>query len=65
MLEKVTGDYVFNPVKGTAQFSVTEPLEVMEIGTGFMMIKREVFKKIESAYPMIRYKPDQCWSSTL
>ena len=34
MLEKVTGDYVFNPVKGTAQFTVTEPLEVMEIGTG-------------------------------
>ena len=58
MLEKVTGDYVFNPVKGTAQFSVTEPLEVMEIGTGFMMIKRDVFKKMQEAYPMIRYKPD-------
>jgi hypothetical protein len=58
MLEKVTGDYVFNPVKGTAQFSVTEPLEVMEIGTGFMMIKREVFGKMEKQYPMIRYKPD-------
>jgi len=31
ILEKVTGDYVFNPVKGTAQFNVTEPLEVLEI----------------------------------
>ena len=58
LLEKVTGDYVFNPVKGTAQFSVTEPLEVLEIGTGFMMIKRDVFKKMEEAYPMIRYRPD-------
>jgi len=57
-LEKVTGDYVFNPVKGTAQFSVTEPLEVLEIGTGFMMVKREVFEKMEKAYPEIRYKPD-------
>ena len=57
-LEKVTGDYVFNPVKGTAQFTVTEPLEVMEIGTGYMMVKREVFAKMEAAYPMIRYKPD-------
>jgi len=47
MLEKVTGDYVFNPVKGTAQFSVTEPLEVMEIGTGFMMMKRQVFIKLQ------------------
>jgi len=58
MLEKVTGDYVFNPVKGTAQFSVTEPLDVLEIGTGFMMVKREVFAKMEEAYPSIRYKPD-------
>jgi hypothetical protein len=57
-LEKVTGDYVFNPVKGTEKFTVTEPLEVLEIGTGYMMIKREVFKKMEDAYPMIRYKPD-------
>jgi len=57
-LSKVTGDYVFNPVKGTAQFSVTEPLEVLEIGTGFMMVKRQVFEKMEKAYPEIRYKPD-------
>lgn len=58
MLEKVAGDFVFNPVKGTLQFSVTEPLEVLEIGTGFMMIKREVFPKWEKAYPEFRYKPD-------
>jgi hypothetical protein len=58
VLANLTGDYVFNPVKGTAQFSVTEPLEVMEIGTGFMMVNREVFTKMEEAFPMIRYKPD-------
>jgi hypothetical protein len=57
-LEKLVGDYVFNVVKGTSQFSVTEPLEVMEIGTGYMMIKREVFDKMKEAYPMIHYKPD-------
>ena len=58
MLDKVAGDFVFNPVKGTAQFTVSEPLEVLEIGTGFMMVKREVFTKMEEAYPMIRYLPD-------
>jgi hypothetical protein len=58
VLEKLTGDYVFNPVKGTAQFKVTEPLEVLEIGTGFMMIKREVFEKMQEEYPSIRYRPD-------
>lgn len=57
-LENLTGEYVFNVVSGTEQFSVNEPLEVMEIGTGFMMIKREVFPKMEAAYPEYRYKPD-------
>jgi len=57
-LEQLVGEYVFNVVKGTKQFTVTDPLEVMEIGTGFMMVKREVFEKMEKEYPMIRYKPD-------
>jgi len=57
-LEKVVGEYVFNVVKGTKQFTITEPLEVMEIGTGFMMVKREVFNKMKEAYPTIQYKPD-------
>jgi hypothetical protein len=57
-LENLVGDYVFNVVKGTAQFQVTEPLEVLEIGTGYMLIKREVFPKMEAAYPQLRYKPD-------
>jgi len=57
-LEKLVGQYVFNPVKGTKSFSVTEPLEVMEIGTGFMMIKRQVFEKMKDSFPNIHYKPD-------
>jgi hypothetical protein len=57
-LEQMVGEYVFNVVKGTKQFTVTEPLEVMEIGTGFMLVKREVFERMEKAYPEIRYKPD-------
>ena len=57
-LEQLVGEYVFNVVKGTKQFTVTDPLEVLEIGTGFMLVKREVFNKMEKEYPMIRYKPD-------
>jgi hypothetical protein len=57
-LETLVGEYVFNVVKGTQQFQVTEPLEVMEIGTGFMMIKREVFERMAKEYPTIQYKPD-------
>ena len=57
-LDALTGDYVFNPIPGTKQFKVTEPLEVMEIGTGYMLIKREVFDKFREAYPKLNYKPD-------
>ena len=57
-LENLVGEYVFNVVKGTTHFEVTEPLPVMEIGTGYMMIKREVFEKMRVEYPMIHYKPD-------
>jgi hypothetical protein len=49
---------VFNPIPGTKEFNVSEPLEVMEIGTGYMLIKREVFKKFKEEYPHLRYKPD-------
>lgn len=58
LLNEVIGEYVFNPVPGTNKFNVTEPLEVLEIGTGYMMIKREVFEKFKEAYPHLSYKPD-------
>lgn len=57
-LELVTGDFVFNPLPGVKQFSVAEPIEVLEIGTGFMMIKREVFLKFSEEFPHLKYKPD-------
>lgn len=57
-LEALAGDYVFNPVPGTKQFRVNEPLEVMEIGTGYMMVKKEVFEKFREHYPKQNYKPD-------
>jgi len=57
-LENLVGEYVFNVVQGTQQFSVSEPLEVMEIGTGHMLVKRHVFDKMAAEYPTIKYKPD-------
>jgi len=57
-LEKVAGDFVFNPVPGTEKFSVGEPISVLEIGTGYMLVKREVFDKLKENFPGIEYKPD-------
>ena len=57
-LEKYVGDYVFNPVSGVSEISITEPVEVLEGGTGFMMIQRSAFEKYSEAYPEFSYKPD-------
>ena len=37
---------------------INEPVEVLEIGTGFFMAQREVFSKWKDAYPQFHYKPD-------
>lgn len=57
-LEKFVGDFVFNPKTNQTQFSIGEPVEVLEAGTGFMMIKKEAFRTYEKAYPHLSYKPD-------
>jgi len=57
-LEAFVGDYVFNPVPGTKEIKVSEPVEVLEGGTGFMMIRREAFEKFDEKYPDFSYRPD-------
>lgn len=60
-LEQFVGDYVFNPVvakDGPTQIKLSEPAEVLEIGTGFMMIRRKTFEKFRETYPQQLYKPD-------
>jgi hypothetical protein len=58
ILEKFVGDYVFNPKVGTGSFQISEPAEVLEIGTGFMMIPRRTLEKFLQAYPESTYRPD-------
>lgn len=58
VLEKFVGDYVFNPKSGGGSIPINEPVEVLEIGTGFMMITKTALKKFIAAYPHYHYKPD-------
>lgn len=57
-LEKFVGDYVFNPKNGAQEIPIGEPVEVMEMGTGFMMIRRKTFDVYKEAFPHLSYKPD-------
>lgn len=57
-LEKFVGDYVFNLAGGQTKMHLNEPVEVMETGTGFMMIRRKTFEDFRAAYPELLFKPD-------
>jgi hypothetical protein len=58
VLERFVGDYVFNPKGGGGNIRIDQPVEVMEVGTGFMMTRRSAFEKFEKAYPQYSYRPD-------
>ena len=58
LLEKYVGDYVFNPKNNQGQIPLGEPCEVLEIGTGFMMVRKKTLQKFAEAYPEYSYKPD-------
>jgi len=58
VLEKFVGDFVFNPKGGQQQIPIGEPVEVLEIGTGFMMVTKKAMKKFAESYSQYMYKPD-------
>ena len=58
VLEKFVGDYVFNPKGGQQSIAISEPCEVLEIGTGFMMISKKAMQKFADKYPEYLYRPD-------
>ena len=58
ILDKFVGDYVFNPANGKNEIPLNEPAEVLESGTGFMMIRKSSLQKYADAYPWLSYKPD-------
>lgn len=57
-LEKFVGDFVFNPKGGTREIPLGRPCEVLEIGTGFMLIRRSTMEKFRDAYKQYMYRPD-------
>ena len=62
VLEDFVGDFVFNPVMDPGETSksikLDEPAQVLELGTGFMMIRRNTFEEYLKHYPEIMYRPD-------
>lgn len=57
-LERFVGDYVFNPKQGSGSIPIGEPVEVLEIGTGFMMIRKKTLVEFAAKFPQHSYRPD-------
>ncbi len=55
-LEKLVGEYVFSTLDNKTKME--EIVRVSEAGTGMMLIKRSVFKKMEGAFPENAYVSD-------
>lgn len=58
VLDQYVGDFVFNPKGGQSEIPLNKPVEVRELGTGFMMIRRKTFDEYQKTYPHAWYKPD-------
>lgn len=56
-LENFVGDYVFNP-KTAGNIPLNQPVEILEGGTGFMLIQRQAFAKFDAKFPTQAYRPD-------
>ncbi len=63
VLQNFVGDFVFNFPPGVVKYNLFVPTEVMETGTGFMMIRRRTFEAFKEAYPQYSYKPDHVRSN--
>jgi hypothetical protein len=57
-LERFVGDYVFNPKQGSGSIPIGEPVEVLEIGTGFMMVRKKTLIEFANKFPQYNYRPD-------
>ena len=58
ILDKFVGDFVFNPKSGQHAIPIGEPCEILEGGTGFMMIRRPTLEKFQARFPEYMYRPD-------
>jgi hypothetical protein len=57
-LEKYAGVFALDPLDPQASFRVDEPLELARVGTGLMVIRRDVIEALCARHPELRYAAD-------
>jgi hypothetical protein len=62
-LAQFGGGFAFNLLPETESFKLTEPVQILEGATGFMLVQRHVFDQFKAAYPEKVYTPDHKYST--
>lgn len=57
-LERYSGLFALDPLDPHASFRIDEPLELTRVGTGLMVIRRDVIETLCAHHPELRYTPD-------
>lgn len=57
-LERYSGVFALDPLEGQANFRVDEPMELKRVGTGLMVVRRDVIETLCERHPELRYTPD-------
>lgn len=57
-LERFSGVFALDPLDPKGQFPLDQPIELLRVGTGLMIIRRDVIESLCARHPELRYKPD-------
>ena len=57
-LAKFSGDYAFSFMQQDQSFALTDLVELTRLGTGMMLIRRDVLEHLRDVHPELIYRPD-------
>lgn len=58
VLERFSGLFTLDLVDPKGQFPLDQPIELTRVGTGLMVIRRDVIETLVQRHPELRYTPD-------
>lgn len=58
-LERFSGLFPLDPLEPADSFALDAPIELVRVGTGLMVIRRDVIEALCAAHPELRYAADQ------
>ena len=57
-LARYSGDYAFSVINVDQGFALTDLVELSRLGTGLMLVRRDVFETLRDLHPELTYRPD-------